>query len=340
MEGGAGIRSMRTTTTLALTALLVTGACTGTGSETSSEADQPQVTELLRTADPYARGYTDDDFPRIQELAPNVYSYEQLRSAGDEKFTTVSLFVVTSEGVLVADGQGSVEETQRMVDRIGEITDQPITHVVVCSDHGDHTAGNSAFPATAEFIAHPTSAAILEASAKNPERAPDAAPVIVPTRMIANSESLTLGDKTVEVLFLGRAHTGGDLVVYLPAEKILFMSEAYLHRVFPAMRSAYPSEWVAMIERAQAMDVDVYVPGHGFVDSPEILTEELESYRIAVARVIQVSTSLHSQGLSLEDAQAQADFGDLAGWSLFSSQGPRAIQQVYAELNNELPEAN
>lgn len=95
-----------------------------------------------------------------------------------------------------------------------------------------------------------------------------------------------------------------------------------------------------MIERAQAMDVDVYVPGHGFVDSPEILTEELESYRIAVARVIQVSTSLHSQGLSLEDAQAQADFGDLTGWSLFSSQGPRAIQQVYAELNNELPEAN
>ena len=79
MEGGAGIRSMRTTTTLALTALLVTGACTSAGSDTSSDADQAQITELLRTADPYARGYTDDDFPRIQELAPNVYSYEQLR---------------------------------------------------------------------------------------------------------------------------------------------------------------------------------------------------------------------------------------------------------------------
>ena len=89
----------------------------------------PQPAPLVRTADPDARGYTDEDFPRIRELGANVYSYEQLRSAGDERFTTVSMFVVTSEGVLVADGQGSVEETQRMIDHIAQITDQPITHV-------------------------------------------------------------------------------------------------------------------------------------------------------------------------------------------------------------------
>jgi hypothetical protein len=86
-----------------------------------------QPAPLVRTADPDARGYTDKDFPRIRELAANMYSYEQLRSAGDERFTTVSMFVVTGEGVLVADGQGSVEETQRMIDHIAEITDQPIT---------------------------------------------------------------------------------------------------------------------------------------------------------------------------------------------------------------------
>jgi cyclase len=57
------------------------------------------------------------------------------------------------------------------------------------------------------------------------------------------------------VLFLGRAHTGGDLSVYLPRDKVLFMSEAFLHRVFPAMRSAYPTEWVRTLERAQSMDV-------------------------------------------------------------------------------------
>ncbi len=121
--------------------------------------------DVVRTGDPYARGYTDDDFPRIQELAEGVYSYEQLRSAGEEKFTTVSLFVITSEGVLVADGQGNVDETQRMIDEIAKITDQPITHLVICSDHGDHTGGNSTFPEDITIWAHPTSAAVLEASA-------------------------------------------------------------------------------------------------------------------------------------------------------------------------------
>ncbi len=137
-------------------------------------------------------------------------------------------------------------------------------------------------------------------------------------------------------MFLGRAHTGGDLVVYLPAEKILFMSEAYLNRIFPAMRSAHPSEWVAMIEKAQTMDVDTYVPGHGFVESPEILAEELETYRSAMEQVIAEAKRLHSQGVPAEEAGELAQFGDLEDWTLRSSQGSRAIQRVYLELNGAL----
>lgn len=293
--------------------------------------------EVVRTANPAARGLTDADLPRVQRLADGVYSYEQLRSAGDERFATVSLFVVTSEGVLVADGQGSPEETQRLVDTIAGITDQPITHVVICSDHGDHTAGNVAFPASAAFLAHPTSAAALAASAASPNRAANAPPIVLPTELVESERVLRLGGKEIRILFLGRAHTGGDLVVYLPGEKVLFMSETFLNRVFPAMRSAYPSEWVAMIAKAQAMDVDRYVPGHGFVDSPAILREELETYRRAVEQVIAEARRLHHMGLSAEQAAAQAQFGDLETWSLRSSQGARAIQRVYLELNGGLP---
>ncbi len=318
------------------------GDAAGGGGEAESGADTGAgnavpADELVRTADPFARGYTEEDFPRLRELAEGVYSYEALRSAGDQRFTTVSMFVVTDEGVLVADGQGNVAETQRLIDHIASVTGQPITHVVICSDHGDHTAGNSAFPADAEFIAHPASARALEATAANPGRPADAPPVVLPTRLVDEREVLELGGRTIEILFLGRAHTGGDLVVHLPEEDILFMSEAYLHRVFPAMRTAYPSEWVAMIERAQAMDVGTYVPGHGFVDSPAILREELEVFRQAVVQVIEESRRLHGQGLGLEEAQAAADFGALGDWWLSESQASRAIQQVYAELDGMLP---
>ena len=280
--------------------------------------------QVIRTADPSKRGLTDADFPRIQRLADDVYSYEQLRSAGAEKFTTVSLFVVTEAGVLVADGQGSVAETRRMVDEIAKVTPQPITHVIVCSDHGDHTAGNSAFPATATFYIHPTSKATLGASAASMTEVKD--------RTV-----LRLGGKEIQLLFLGRAHTGGDLSVYLPSEKVLFMSEAFLNRVFPAMRSAYPTEWVAAIEKAQSMSVDIFVPGHGFVDSPAILKEELETYRQALRQVIAEGRRLHGAGVDVESAVTQAKFGDLETWSLRQSQGAIAIRRVYLELEGKLP---
>jgi glyoxylase-like metal-dependent hydrolase (beta-lactamase superfamily II) len=263
----------------------------------------------------------------MQKLAPGIYSYEQLRSAGDERFTTVSLIVVTRAGVLVADGQGSPEETKRLVDEIAKLTPIPITHVVIGSDHGDHTAGNHAFPSGIVIIAHPTSKKALEAMTP---------PLPMPTELVEKEKTLRLGDKEIRILFLGRAHTGGDLAVHLPQEKILFMSEAYLNRIFPAMRSAYPSEWIEMIERAQAMDVEVYVPGHGFVESPAILEEELETFRRAIRQVVGEVKRLHGLGLSPDEALPQSDFGELETWSLYQSQAPIAIRKIYEEIEGKL----
>lgn len=325
---------------IALTGLLAAcgggdGAETPEGAASTTASVDIPADQQIRTADPYARGYADADFPRIQELAPGVYSYEQLRSAGEEKFTTVSMFVVTDQGVVVADGQGSVEETQRMIDHIAEITDQPITDVVVCSDHGDHTAGNASFPADVRYHAHPYSLEVVRANA---ERSGNAVPAWAEgANEIPNQEILEIGGREIHALFLGRAHTGGDLVVYLPQEKILFMSEAYLHRVFPAMRTAFPSEWVQMIEVAQGMDVDVYVPGHGFVDHPSVLEAELEEFQGAIRSVIALARQQHEEGFALSDAQQQVNFGELETWSLRESQGDRALQQVYAEIDGELP---
>ncbi len=306
-------------------------AACGGGAPEPDVAAPAEEAGPVRTADPFQRGLAETDFPRIQELAPGVYSYEQLRAAGEELFTTVSLFVVTDEGVLVADGQGNVEETALMVEKIGEVTDQPITTVVVCSDHGDHTAGNSAFPEGVEYLVHPTSLAAMQGMT---ERIPD---LPMPGTLVEEQMGFEMGGRQIEVLFLGRAHTGGDLVVHLPEEGVLFLSEAYLHRVFPAMRSAYPTEWVAMLRRAKELGADIPVPGHGFVDSPERLREELDEAIRALEIVIAEATRLHELGLSADEAVAQADFGDLETWSLRDSQRETALRRVYLELDGELP---
>lgn len=239
-----------------------------------------------RTADPVKRGLQLSDFPRFVKLSENVYGYEEIRQPG---FTTVSLVVIGRNGVLVADGQGSPAATQTMVEKIRTLTPLPIRWYVVGSDHGDHTAGNSVLPKDITYIVHPTSRAQLvrdSAGAATPNArggAPGVSRVVIvpPSAMTSDEQVVDVGGEIVRVLFLGRAHTGGDLMVHLPREKVLFMSEGYLNRVFPAMRSAFPSDWVKTVDRALAMDIARYIPGHGFIEEPKASREELVNFRKA-----------------------------------------------------------
>jgi len=288
----------------------------------------------VRTAYPDKRGVPLSAFPRTIKLADNVYGYEEIRQPG---FTTVSLFVVGTDGVLLADGQGSVAATQTLLDAIRKVTPKPIRWYVVGSDHGDHTAGNSALPKDVRYVIHPNSLAQMRRDAANPNRSTSAPPVIVPpAAMTGDSETIDVGGIEVRVLFLGRAHTGGDLMVHLPRQRLLFMSEAYLNRVFPAMRSAYPSEWGRVIDRALALDVDLFVPGHGFIEEARVSREELVEFRKALQFVIAEVTALKARGLSVDDAVRQANWGPYAEWFLREQQAPIAVRKVYEELEGRL----
>jgi cyclase len=277
------------------------------------------ATAQVRTADPVARGLQLSAFPRLIKLAGNIYGYEEIRSPG---FTTVSLIAIGRDGVLIADGQGNAAATQKMLDMVKTVSPLPVRWYVVGSDHGDHTGGNSVLPKDIRFIVHRTSAAVMRMDTA--------------AAMRSDRESIDIGGTTVDVLFLGRAHTGGDLSVLLPREKILFMSEAYLNRVFPAMRSAYPTEWVATIDRALAMDVTRYVPGHGFIEEPARSREELVAFRQSLVDVIAEVKRVHALGVPMDSAAARANWGEYKTWFLAESQAPIAIRRVYEEIAGRL----
>jgi cyclase len=294
-------------------------------------AQQP----VVRTADPIKRGLQLTDFPRTVKVADNVYTYEDFH-AGPEKFTTTNMFVVTSDGVLVADGQGSPAETKGLVDAINNVTSKPITTVVIASDHGDHTAGNASFPPGVHYIIHPNSKATLDRQAVTPNARADAWRLPSDAELVADRTTIAAGSEEMQILFLGRSHTGGDLAVWLPRQKILFLSEIYLNRVFPAMRSAYPSEWLKALDRAEAMNASIYIAGHGFTETGPVSQEEIRAYHKAMKAVIAEATRLHNAGVPVEQAIAQANWGEYASWTLASSQGPIAVHKVYEELNGGL----
>jgi glyoxylase-like metal-dependent hydrolase (beta-lactamase superfamily II) len=292
-----------------------------------------QAQTPIRTGDITVRGLTAADFPRVTRLAENVYAYEQLDPT-KRTVTANNLIVVTTDGVLIAEGQGTTANVTRLVADVATITPQPIKYVVVGSEHGDHTGGDAAFPATATFIAHPFSQAHLERQAQN--RRPNQSKVVVPTETVDAKRTLTLGSTEIQILFLGRAHTGGDLEVYLPREKILFMSEVFLNRIFPSMANAYPTEWLETLKRAEQMDVALFVPAHGFVDSAAVLKEEERNYRLALEQILAEGKRLHDAKVPIENATASANFGVYDNWTRAANNAYAALKRVYMELDGEL----
>ena len=282
--------------------------------------------DVVRTADINVRGLKPTDFPRITKLAADVYAYEQIDPT-KRIVTANNLIVVSTEGVLVAEGQGTVDNVKRLVADIATLTPQPIKYVVVGSEHGDHTGGDTAFPETATFIVHPFSKATIE------RRIGRAAETVADKRVIS------LGATEIDVLFLGRAHTGGDLEVYLPRERILFMSEVFSNRIFPSMANGYPTEWIATLKKAEQMDATVYVPAHGFIDSPAILKEEERNYRSALERVVAEGRRLHDLNVPVDEAPTRANLGDFGGWTRRSENAAGALKRVYMELDGQLTDA-
>jgi glyoxylase-like metal-dependent hydrolase (beta-lactamase superfamily II) len=260
-------------------------------------AQTPARTGLIQE-----RGLTSADFPVIKKLSDNVYVWSDVHPNGI--YLTNDLIVITTDGVFIADGQKDVPTTRKMIDGIRKLTPQPIKYVAICSEHGDHTGGNDAFPPGTQFLSKP--------------------------------QQLTLGTTAIEVVDNGRAHTGTDLEVYLPAQKILFASEVFSNHIFPNMRTAAPTEWIQTLKKVQQMDGQWKIPGHGFIDAPEVLKEELDSFAKATAYIVNEVTRVHKTGASATDALKLVNWGPYASWPVVDRNGPMAVQRVYEELDGKL----
>ena len=290
-----------------------------------SQATGAPGTGVVRTADITVRGLKASDFPRTKMLAEGVYSYEQIDPT-KRTVTVNNLIVITAEGVVVVEGQGTVDNTRRLLSDISRLTAAPVRYVVIGSEHGDHIGGVTAFPPSATFIVHPKSKAELE---RRLGRAAET---------VADKRVLTLGGLEIDILFLGRAHTGGDLEVYLPRERILFTSEVFVNHIFPSMANGYPTEWLATLKKAEQLDPAWYVPAHGFVDDAGTLKEEERAFRSALERIVAEGRRLHDAGTDLDSASAAARFEPYDAWTRAANNAYGALKRVYMELDGKLPD--
>ncbi len=129
---------------------------------------------------------------------------------------------------------------------------------------------------------------------------------VVPTPpTVTLSERLTLfrGGREIRLLFFGRGHTGGDVIVHLPAERVLVTGDL-LTSGLPYMGDGFLTEWVETLERVKTLEFETIIPGHGrwFTDRAKV--DHLQSY---LQDLWAKTVRMHNAGVSAESAAAQID---------------------------------
>jgi glyoxylase-like metal-dependent hydrolase (beta-lactamase superfamily II) len=147
--------------------------------------------------------------------------------------------------------------------------------------------------------------------------------------------TLYRGGREIQLLFLGRGHTGGDVVVYLPNERILCSRDLLLPGI-PFMGDGHVDEWGETLDAFGELDFDQVLPGHGAPFAGKVRINQLKSYFTDLWNQV---SRLHADGVTWEEAAGQVDM-TVHGEFYPQIQEPvvdsRAVRRIYELWNGEV----
>jgi len=168
--------------------------------------------------------------------------------------------LVTNEGVVLVDDKFE-QDAPNILSLLKTVTNQPVKYVVNTHHHGDHSGGNARMQmAGAQLIASEQARRYM-VDGKQPGQ---------PGVTFVDRALIHLGGKAVELYFFGRAHTGGDVFAYFPAQRVLAAGDAFTFGAATPQLVDYQNggsakDWTGTLDRALQLDFDTVVPGHGDV---------------------------------------------------------------------------
>ena len=141
-----------------------------------------------------------------------------------------------------------------------------------------------------------------------------------------------VGDMRLEVIPMVPAHTFGDLMIYLPQQKILFAGDVGFFWVAPFLNNGVATKWIEACDKILDMDVDVIVPGHGPMGTKKDLlaTREYLRYMKGEARL------RYNAGMSVGRACADIRLGKYASWIGADDRMAMNLVRLYAEFDGTL----
>lgn len=245
-------------------------------------------------------------------------------------------FVIGDKGVIVIDAQTFVPAAKGVLAEIAKLTPKPVDTVILTHSDPDHINGLPAFPRGLAIIAHPNTKAVIEAVIADPKSNGLTPPAeikdYVPTHTVRTTEHITVDGVRLVLIHTAAAHTDGDLIVFLPKQKVVYAGDLLTPAVGPypgihLNKQGSALGWVASIKAMLALDADIFVSGHG---DPLTRVEVLAGLHAAEQRRAEIA-ALVARKMSLVDIKAALHDAPLAGPA---ARFPTFIETTYQELTS------
>ena len=276
----------------------------------------------------------------FDKLSDHAYAYT---AEGDPN----TGIIIGDDAVMVIDTQATPVMAQDVIRRIREVTDKPIKYVLLSHYHAVRVLGASAYGAEHIIASEDTRDLIVERGQfdkdseigrfprlfQNVESVPDG--LTWPTMTFNKKMTLWLGKLEVQILQLGRGHTKGDTVAWLPQEKILFSGDLVEFDATPYAGDAYFQDWPQTLDNIAALKPEKLVPGRGAaLQTPDQVQAGLAGTRAFISDLYESVKASAAQGEDLRKvyeatfAKLQPKYGH---WVIFNHCMPFDVTRAFDE---------
>jgi glyoxylase-like metal-dependent hydrolase (beta-lactamase superfamily II) len=248
----------------------------------------------------------------ITKIAGDLYRFQN-------KFH-YSVFLVTPDGIIATDPIDA-DAAKWLKDELKSRFGVPVKYLIYSHDHRDHIAGGEVFKPEATVIAHENARAAIVGEQR---------PTAVPDVTFSDRMTVTLGGKSVELIYLGRSHSDNMIVMHFPAERALFTVDFISVNRLPYMNlsDAYFPDWIDAVEKVEAMDFDILMPGHGPLGTKADVTGHREYLQALYDAVLDAAR----KGQSLDDMKKSITLDGFSGMGMYDKWRELNIEGMYHQV--------
>jgi glyoxylase-like metal-dependent hydrolase (beta-lactamase superfamily II) len=244
--------------------------------------------------------------------------------------------IATNEGVVVLDALSSEAIARQERETIASVIKQPVRFLVSSTFHNNYTWGNVAYQDVVK-IGHENYRADLLSQMQRDHAAPENQLARLPQITYQDRLTIRLGGKEIRVLYLGRGHTRGDSILFVPQDRIVYVSELFFSDQFLYITDGYGLSWLKTLDAIEALPADIFVPGHGPIpENPRETRQGLHRFRQLLVDLRDAVQQEIARGATEDQAAAAVQLSQYERMQGYKSQREIAVRRVYQEITGKL----